>query len=93
MIQPVFVLLLLLFFPSLSFDDARPSSVGIRSSKNFTAEELVRDKFIRGQCQNVSNIEAIGNERSWGHFSGGSNVFGFDENFVPLIDFIPNDLV
>lgn len=76
-----FFLILLLFL--IAGSSPPPADlVGIGTDQNFTAEELVRDIFIKGKCQNVSNIEGIGNDLSWGHFTGGLNVIGFSSGII-----------
>jgi gliding motility-associated-like protein len=78
-------LFLLLIFTITSISPPHllsPNFIGIETDQDFTPEELVRDIFIKGKCQNVSNIEPIGNDLSLGHFYGGLNVIGFSEGII-----------
>ena len=59
-----------------------PVLMGIETSYSYTPTELIRDVFVKGDCQNVSNINTIGNSVSVGHFSGGDNIFGFKEGVI-----------
>lgn len=45
-----------------------PPPYGIVTSNEYTVEELIRDIFVAGTCDNVSNIEAIGDTRGIGYF-------------------------
>lgn len=56
---------------------------GIQVESGLSVEELVRDVFIKGNCKNVSNIKALGDENiSIGQFRGAENIFGFDEGII-----------
>ena len=59
-----------------------PMLMGIETSYAFSATQLVRDIFVKGDCQNVNNIKRIGNQVSVGYFAGGVDVFGFDEGII-----------
>ena len=56
---------------------------GILTEGNQSAEDLIKDVFIKGNCRNVSNIKALGNENvSIGKFSNAGNILGFDEGII-----------
>ncbi|MFK7933323.1 MAG: choice-of-anchor L domain-containing protein [Saprospiraceae bacterium] len=70
----------------------------IQTEFTFTPEELVRERFIKGNCQNVANIETFGDEVSIGYFRGGGNIIGIDTGIVISTGHIrdvtgPNDTV
>ncbi|MEL6831374.1 MAG: choice-of-anchor L domain-containing protein [Bacteroidota bacterium] len=49
------------------------AQVSIQTENNVGAEDLIKDVFIKGNCRNVSNVVAIGNDSlSIGQFSNGS---------------------
>jgi gliding motility-associated-like protein len=74
---------ILLLFPFLFFAAGSlsklppPVVIGIQTNHDYPVEELVKDVFLKGDCDNVSNIKAIGNDLSIGYFEGGSSIFGF----------------
>jgi gliding motility-associated-like protein len=55
---------------------------GILTHTSFSAEELVKDHFIRGTCRNVSNINSFGNAESIGFFSNGESTLGFSSGIL-----------
>lgn len=56
---------------------------GIQVESSLSVEDLVKDVFIRGNCKNVSNIKALGNDSiSIGQFSNAENIFGFDDGII-----------
>lgn len=59
-----------------------PVLSGITTNQNYSVEQLVSNIFLKGECNNVSNIEAIGNDLSVGYFEGGTTVFGFTEGVI-----------
>ena len=73
------ILLLLLPFFSIS---AHAQQVGIQVSKTLSAEELVKDVFLKNGCKNVSNISAINNGLSVGFFEDDSFIFGFQNGVI-----------
>ncbi|MEO1259596.1 MAG: choice-of-anchor L domain-containing protein [Bacteroidota bacterium] len=79
---------ILLIFPLLLLASGSRSTMpppvlmGIQTSGTFSPTQLVRDIFVNGDCQNVSNVERIGNLASVGYFAGGQPIFGFDEGII-----------
>ena len=55
---------------------------GIVTSKGFSAEELVKDVFIKGNCKNVSNIQSLDHGLSVGYFEDDSSIFGFQRGII-----------
>ena len=56
---------------------------GIQTESNLEVENLVRDIFIKGNCRNVSNISAIGNEiLSIGQFESGSSTIDIGDGII-----------
>lgn len=51
-------------------------------NQNFTAEELVKEVFLKTGCENVSNITSINNGLAVGYFEGGIDVLGFDDGVI-----------
>ncbi len=54
----------------------------IRTSSQYTVEELVRNIFVRGGCNNISNIRAIGPNAGIGFFENGLNSIGLDRGII-----------
>jgi len=69
--------------PSPSKND-QPSSFmnGIVTNNNFTPEELVRDIFVKGSCDNVSNIQPIGKDLGIGYFENGTDIIGIAKGII-----------
>jgi gliding motility-associated-like protein len=60
-----------------------PTAMGsIETAFTFTPEELIIDHFIKGSCQNVTNIQSIGNELGIGYFSNGEDILGFSNGII-----------
>ena len=79
------ILLIFLFFflaNGLTSKLPPPVLMGIQTNHDYTAEELIKDIFIKGECENVSNVEAIGNSLGIGYFQGGNNAFGFADGII-----------
>ena len=78
------LLISLLFFLANGLTSKLPPPllIGIKTNHDYSVEELVKDIFIKGDCQNVSNIKAIGNNLSIGYFEGGDNIFGFSHGIL-----------
>ena len=56
---------------------------GIETENNLEVEDLVKDVFIKGNCRNVSNINAIGNEDlSIGQFINGANILNISDGII-----------
>lgn len=54
----------------------------IETAFTFTPEELVKDHFIKGSCQNVFNIQTIGNAAGLGYFSNAEDVLGISKGII-----------
>lgn len=66
-------------FPKM---DSSINVTGILTNTSFSAEELVKENFIRGTCRNVSNISSFGNPESIGFFSNGESTLGFPSGIL-----------
>lgn len=77
-----------LLFVTLLFgrDFERPITVappqGIVTDGDYSVETLVRDIFIAGACDNVTNIQAIGDARGIGYFENGANGIGLERGII-----------
>lgn len=54
----------------------------IEVDPSLTAEELISDVFIGGDCFDVSNVQAIGNGNGLGLFSVGASSVGMDKGVI-----------
>ena len=63
---------------------SKPSdqNAGIVTDDSFTEESLVRDIFVKGSCDNVANIKAIGNSEGIGYFENGSEIIGLERGII-----------
>jgi len=78
-----FILLLLIFVYGNSLTNTttiRVMNISIDSS--FSPEVLVRDSFIKGNCDNVSNIESFGSNLGVGYFSNAENIIGLSSGII-----------
>jgi len=57
-------------------------STSIQTDINNDAVNLVRDIFISGTCNNVSNIESSGVPESFGEFDNGAEVISFSDGII-----------
>ncbi len=55
---------------------------GVITDKSYTTESLVRDIFVKGSCDNVSNIKSFGNSNGVGYFENAANVIGLDKGII-----------
>ena len=55
---------------------------GIAIDKSFAPENLVRDIFVKGSCDNVNNISSIGDPNGIGYFENGKEVIGIDKGII-----------
>ena len=58
------------------------TTTSIQTEINNDAINLVRDIFISGTCNNVSNIESTGIEESFGEFHNGEEVINFTDGII-----------
>lgn len=76
-----FILFLQLSLNVLSAQtDSIPTS--IQTEINNDAINLVRDIFISGTCNNISNIESTGIPESFGEFHNGTDVINFSDGII-----------
>ena len=61
---------------------AQPSGGSLMTTQNSNAIELVKEIFIKGDCKNVSNIEASGELVSFGEFENAGNAIGFPDGII-----------
>lgn len=55
----------------------------IQTENNLGVEDLVKNVFIKGNCRNVSNIRAIGDETSSiGQFKNGATIFNINDGII-----------
>ena len=55
---------------------------GIVTDDSYDVETLVREIFIKGSCDNVENIAAIGHPEGIGYFEQGSPIIGMQEGII-----------
>jgi len=56
---------------------------GIQTTDSLSVEELVKNQFIRGNCRNVNNITAIGDETlGIGQFNNGANIINLSDGIL-----------
>ena len=59
-----------------------PPPESIITDDTYTVEELVGDIFVKGTCDNISNIQLIGSEKGVGYFENGSNSIGIERGII-----------
>ncbi len=59
-----------------------PGTGPVRTSNQFGIEHLVRNIFVRGGCNNISNIRAIGPNAGIGFFENGGHIIGLERGIV-----------
>lgn len=81
--------MLFLIFLMVSWNYPRPSGPairmqeeGIQTQGDIPADILVKEYFVTGSCQNVDNIERIGNAKGVGYFENAGSVLGIDQGIV-----------
>lgn len=57
-------------------------SPGIVTDDSYSVEELVRDIFVTGTCNTVTNIQSIGEEAGIGYFEQGGSSLGISRGVV-----------
>lgn len=75
---------LFLFFvlvPAILFSSGGDNN-GIKTQNNIEAEKLVKEVFIKGSCENVFNIKAIGSPKGIGLFENGSTSVGMNRGII-----------
>ena len=56
---------------------------GISTASELSVEDLIKQVFIKGNCQNVDNITSIGNvDLSIGSFSNAGGIIGFSDGII-----------
>lgn len=67
----------------LYFSSSLLAQEGIETENNLGVESLVKNVFIKGNCKNVKNISAIGDEnRSIGQFKNGRNIINVSDGII-----------
>lgn len=59
-----------------------PFSDPLRTSGQYTPDELVRNIFVRGGCNNISNIRTVGPAAGIGFFENGLGSIGLDRGII-----------
>lgn len=72
-------LLLLLVGDSLADGTVASSLI---TDDSYTVEALVKDVFVSGTCDNITNIRAIGNTAGIGYFEQGSSSIGLERGVI-----------
>lgn len=78
--QPIILTLLLLGYAASPF--AQPNGGSLMTTQNNNAIELIKEVFLKGDCQNVSNIQASGVPVSFGEFENGGNAIGLPDGII-----------
>lgn len=79
MIIRAFILIFCLTGPILIFGQEFDV---LQVDDNFTDKSLVEDIFLKGFCNNVSNIQTVGEPFSVGHFFNGDDIIGINEGII-----------
>ncbi len=95
----VWVIFVALFFISSSFKkDNRlclaqlPLEGSIVLDNSYTPESLIKDVLTKGVCDNVSNINSIGDNNGIGYFSNGSDIFDIEDGIIISTGYTTNAL-
>jgi len=59
-----------------------PPSNSIITDNSYTVEELVKDIFVKGTCDNISNISPIGDSTGIGYFENGTPSIGIERGII-----------
>ncbi len=62
--------------------DRHPPARGIRTEDGFTSEQLVRDIFVKGACENTFDIKPVGDQRGIGYFENGAQSIGIERGII-----------
>lgn len=69
-----------------------PAAGSIILDNTYSPESLVRDVLTKGVCDNVSNIQNIGNLNGIGYFSNGADIFDIEDGIILATGNISNAL-
>lgn len=58
------------------------TTVSIVTNPNYTPDQLVREVFARGACENISNVNKKGSSAGIGYFENGENAIGLDRGII-----------
>lgn len=76
------ILLYLIFLCASASLLAQPNGGSLITTPNNNVIELIKEVFIKGDCKNVSNIQASGESVSFGEFENAGNVIGFPDGII-----------
>jgi len=55
---------------------------GILVDENYDVETPVQDVFVQGSCQNIFNVQTIGDPRGIGYFKNAQNILGMSDGII-----------
>ncbi|MEM6963231.1 MAG: choice-of-anchor L domain-containing protein [Bacteroidota bacterium] len=79
---PIMLLIICCYGHTLTNNVVPPTVMGLTTNFAFTPEQLIKDHFIKGSCQNVENIESFGSELSIGYFDDGDSALGINSGII-----------
>jgi gliding motility-associated-like protein len=62
--------------------DEPPTDKTIKTELGLTPEQLVRNVFVAGTCDNITEIQGLGNPEGIGYFENGSSSIGLDRGII-----------
>lgn len=80
--EQILGLLVILFLAGTDLLQAQEEQTGVITDKSYTTESLIRDIFVKGSCDNVSNIESLGDPNGIGYFENGMDAIGIDKGII-----------